>query len=196
MEHKASYKRPDFSEALKSWKALLTLNSLPADLIWVFDENLCFEKEPNQPGGFRLGFQTAFTPPPTEAARIAYEYFGEFPAPLVFYRVGSARGKSVCLLLCDKWFENKREADGFSRREDWGVLYYPGQTVELEEITDRQRWEKRILRERPLHDLDFCMTLRAVHETLAHGRVLSTYERSALRVLHIWRRMFGERSAN
>jgi hypothetical protein len=33
------------------------------------------------------------------------------------------------------------------------------------------------------------MTLRAVHETLAHGRVLTAYEHYALRFLHAWRRM-------
>lgn len=193
MEHKPAYTRPPFEEALKAWQALLTQRNLPAELLWVFDENLCFEKNAGQPGGYRLGFQTAFTPPPPEADHIAYDYFAEFDGPLVFYRVGSCRGKSVCLLLCDKWFDTRREADGFVRREDWLLLFRPGEVQAIEEITDRPRWENRILRERPLHDLDFCMTLRAVHETLAHGRVLSTYERSALKVLHIWRRMFGER---
>ena len=33
------------------------------------------------------------------------------------------------------------------------------------------------------------MTLRAVHETLAHGRVLTAYERYALRFLHAWGRL-------
>jgi hypothetical protein len=31
--------------------------------------------------------------------------------------------------------------------------------------------------------LDFCMTLQAVHETLAHGRVLTPYEQYALKIL-------------
>jgi hypothetical protein len=192
MQPAPTYTRPAFEDAIKAWKTLLTQRGLPAELLWIFDENLCFEQDPASPGGYRLGFQTAFTPPPPDADRIAYGYFAEFEAPLVFYRVGSARAKSVCLLLCDKWFENKREADGFVRRDDWLFLFRPGAAQELEEIADRQRWERRIVRRRPLHDLDFCMTLRAVHETLAHGRVLSAYEHSALKVLHLWRRLFGE----
>jgi len=47
------------------------------------------------------------------------------------------------------------------------------------------------LRDRPLHDLDFCMTLRAIHETLAHGRVLTAYERYALKLLSSWRHIFA-----
>jgi hypothetical protein len=46
-----------------------------------------------------------------------------------------------------------------------------------------------MVKNRPLHDLDFCMPLRAVHEVLAHGRVLTTYEHYALRFLHAWRRI-------
>ena len=33
------------------------------------------------------------------------------------------------------------------------------------------------------------MTLRAVHETLAHGRVLTAYEHYALKLLDAWRRL-------
>jgi hypothetical protein len=36
------------------------------------------------------------------------------------------------------------------------------------------------------------MSLRAIHETLAHGRVLTSYERYALKLLHVWRRLLGE----
>jgi len=189
---KHPYTRPAFGEALKAWKALLSQRTLPAELVWIFDENLCFERDSASPGGFKLGFQVALTPPPPEAERIAYEYFSEFDAPLVLYRIGSCRGRSVCLVLCDAWFENKTEADGFVRRDEWRMAFRPGPTQELEEITEAERWSSRILRDRPLHDLDFCMTLRAVHESLAHGRVLSTYERSALRFLHLWRRIFRQ----
>jgi hypothetical protein len=35
------------------------------------------------------------------------------------------------------------------------------------------------------------MTLRAIHETLAHGRVLTAYERYALKLLSSWRRIFA-----
>lgn len=188
MANISPYVRPTLSEALAAWKTLLTQRNLPAELLWVFDENLCFERDAAKPGGFRLGFQTAFTPPPPGAEEIAYDYFCEFEAPVVFYCLGSSHGKSVCLMLCDAWFEGKRDADGYIRREEWRMAFRPGPAEEVEEITDKQRWENRILRDRPLHDLDFCMTLRAVHETLAHGRVLTTYERYALRFVHAWGR--------
>jgi hypothetical protein len=190
MDTKPSYTRPPFAEAVAAWKAHLVQRDLPTELLWVFDENLCFEKDPAAPGGFRLGFQTLFTPPPPGAEQIAYGYFAGFDAPLVFYRLGSARGKSVCLLLCDKWFDNKGQTEGYVSWPHWRMLTRAGAAGEVEEIDERPRWERRILRDRPLHDLDFCMTLRAIHETLAHGRVLSTYERSALKVLHLWRRVF------
>jgi len=193
METKPTYSRPTFDEALKAWKNLLTERGFPAEFVWVFDETLCFEPAPGQPGGFQLGFQTAFTPPPPDAAAIAYEYFAEFDAQLVFYRLGSSQGKSVCVLLCDEWFENKIEAEGYFARDPWLISFRPGTNIEVQEIKDRERWSNRILRNRPLHDLDFCMTLRAVHETLAHGRVLTTYERSALKLLHLWHRVFHHR---
>lgn len=183
--------RPTFEEALRAWKASLSQRALPNELAWIFDENLCFEPDATKPGGYRLGFQTAFTPPPPEAEQIAYDYFSEFDARIVWYRIGSCGGKSVCLLLCDEWFETKGEADGFVRRDDWRMAFRHGAAEEIELITDRKRWENRILRARPLHDLDFCMTLRAVHETLAHGRVLTTYERYALKFLHAWGRLIG-----
>src|SRR6516225_2936818 len=192
MEAKPKFTRPQFNEALQSWQALLAKGGGPTDLLWLFDENLCFERDPSKPGGVRLGFQTTFTPAPPEADRIAYEYFAEFDEPVVFYRIGTCGGKSVCLLLCDEWFTPKGESEGYMRREEWRVWFHPGSSNSVEQITERERWDKRLLRERPLHPLDFCMTLRAVHETLAHGRVLSTYERSALRLLHMWRRVFGQ----
>ncbi len=182
--------RPPFAEALNSWKQFLQQRKLPADLIWVFDENLCFEKDPAQSSGFRLGFQTAFTPPPPEAEQVAYEYFREFHATIVFFRLGSSRGRSVCVLLCDPWFKRKTEAEGFSSQPPWGLLFRPGDAAEVEEIVDRARWENRIVRERPLHDLDFTMELRGVHEILAHGRVLTTYEHYALKLLHLWGQVF------
>src|SRR5262252_8100885 len=123
METKPMYTRPTFEEALDAWQKLLSQRGLPSELTWIFDENLCFEKDPGRQGGFRLGFQTAFTPPPPDAARIAYDYFSGFQAPVVFYRIGSHRDKSVCLLLCDKWFENKKEAEGYLPRESW-LMYF------------------------------------------------------------------------
>ena len=170
---------------------MLTQRGLPAELLWVFDENLCFERDPKAAGGFRVGFQTAFTPTPPDAEQIAYDHFAEFDCRLVLYRLGTARGKSVCLLLCDEYFEPKGEPEGYFRRDDWRMAFRPGGPEAVEEISDKQRWLKRVLRDRPLHELDFCMTLRAVHETLAHGRVLTAYERYALRFIHAWGRLLG-----
>ncbi len=193
MPHRTQVQRPSFPQALEAWKALLGQQGLPEQLLWVFDENLCFERDVSRPGGFRLGIQTAFSPPPPDAEQLAYEYFCDFAAPVVFYRAGNCRGKSVCLLLCDDWFRGRKDADGYIRREDWLILFRPGPAEEIEEISERQRWTERIIRNRPLHDLDFCMTLRGVHEILAHGRVLTTYEHYALRFFHLWHRMLGER---
>jgi hypothetical protein len=183
-----SYARPSFDEAVKAWQSRLGLLGLPTSLLWVFDENLCFERRPGDPSDFRLGYQVDFTPPPADAERVAYDYFSEFGAPLVFYRIGSSKSKSVCLLLCDKWFETKTEAEGYARRDDWRMWFRAGPQEEVEEIKDQERWRRRILRDRPLHDLDFCMTLQGVHETLAHGRVLTAYERYGLKLLHGWRK--------
>ena len=183
------FARPTFSAALKAWTSLLAERKLPTDLIWIFDENLCFEKDPANKDGFKLGYQTRFAPPPADAEQIAYEHFADFEARLVFYRVGSSAGKSVCLVLCDEWFEPRGERDGFVRRDDWLMSFHPGDAKEIELIGDEARWKERLLRNRPLHDLDFCMGLRAVHEILAHGRVLTAYEHYALRVLHGWSRL-------
>jgi len=192
METNPLYTRPTFDEALAAWKALLSARGLPTDLLWLYEENLCFESDPGSSAGYRLGFQTAFTPAPPDADRISYAHFCESDAPVVIYGLGTCRGRSLCLFLCDRWFESKHEEDGYVRRDEWRMSFRPGPALEVEEIQDLQRWKQRLLRDRPLHDLDFCMTLRAVHETLAHGRVLSTYERSALSVLHLWRRVFRQ----
>jgi len=85
--------------------------------------------------------------------------------------------------------EPKGESEGFLRRDDWLISFRPGGREEIEEITDEQRWKQRIQRDRPLHDLDFCMMLRAVHETLAHGRALTAYEHYALKFLDAWRHL-------
>src|SRR5438105_12900089 len=119
MESTPQYIRPSFEQALHAWTTLLKERGLPSESLWIFDENLCFESDPAAPGGFRLGFQTAFTPPPLNADRIAYDYFSDTDSRLVFYRIGSGRGKSICVMLCDPWFETKGEAEGFSKRNDW-----------------------------------------------------------------------------
>lgn len=192
MSNEPQVSRPSFDEALRAWKALLAERSLPTNCLWVFDENLCFEPNSAAPGTFKLGYQTRFSPPPQDAEQIAFDYFTEFPSRIIFYRVGSHAGTSICLLLCDEWFEKKGPEEGYFRRDDWRISFRPGGAEEVEEITDEARWKDRMLR-RPLHDLDFSMTLRAVHETLAHGRVLSTYEHYALKFLHLWGRMLGQK---
>lgn len=184
--------RPYFFDALKAWQDVLREKGFATECTWLFDENLCFEKDAAAPGGFRLSYQTQLTPVPPEAERIAYGYFTDYQAPIVFYRIGSGGGTSLCLLLCDDWFQRKIAEEGFVRREDWLILFRPGGPDVIEEVRDKERWEKRILRDRPLHDLDFCMTLRGVHEILAHGRVLTSYEHYALKFLHAWRRMLGD----
>lgn len=188
MTNLPQFARPPFAEVLNAWKSALSQRGFPADCLWVFDENLCFERKHDSPEGFQLGIQTIFTPPPPEAEHIAYDYFCEFEARIVFYRIGTCRGKSVCVMLCDPWFEPKGESDGFIRQNGWLISFFPGKTREIEEITDAERWRRRIVRDRPLHDLDFCMRLRSVHEILAHGRVLTAYEHYALRFLHAWSR--------
>jgi hypothetical protein len=192
MEKTPDFTRPSFEEGLKAWRSLLSARGFPSELVWIFDENLCFETDPAQPGGYRLGIQTLFTPPPLDAEQVAYDHFSEFDAPLVWYRLGSCQGKSVCILLGDQWFQNKTEAEGFVKRPEWLMMFRPGPPQEIELIKDRQRWEKRLVRDRSLHELDFCMTLRAVHEMLAHGRVLTAYEHYALKLLHVWRHWLGD----
>jgi hypothetical protein len=177
------YLRPTFEDALAAWKALLAKRGLSTDLIWIFEENLCFEKDPNQSGDFQLSFQTQFTPHPADAPKVTYHHFAEVDQRLVFYRLGASRGRSLCLQLCDPWFEPKTEADGYLRRDDWLISFYPGSTDEIEEITDPQRWQQRVVRGRPLSAVDFCMTLAALRELKAHGRMLAPDERFGLQIL-------------
>src|ERR1041385_3176191 len=59
MDNQPNHTRPPFDQALKAWRQFLTKQGFPVELIWVFDENLCFEKDSSAQGGFRLGFQTA-----------------------------------------------------------------------------------------------------------------------------------------
>jgi len=181
--------RPTFEKALTDWQATLTQKGFAPDCAWLFDENLVFEQDSASANGFRLGYQREFSPVPQGAEKISYEYFLDFPAPLVFYRLGSSQGKSLCLLLCDEWFASRGEKDGFLWHKESLIGHYPGTAQEIAEINDLNRWKNRVIKNRPLHDLDFCMPLRAVHEVLAHGRVLTTYEHYALRFLGAWRRM-------
>lgn len=186
-----SVSRPNLSTALDAWKKLLAERKLSTDLLWIFEENLCFEKKSDVPGGIHIGFQTRFSPVPQESLDIAYEHFCESETPIVFYRLGESRGRSVCILLGDSWFNDKRESDGFIKRAEWGMSFFPGQKIEIEEIGDMRRWIRRIRRERPLHDVDFCMTLTAVDEIQIHGRVLTAGERYSEEMLGKLRRIFS-----
>lgn len=186
------FTRPTLESAINEWRRLLRDRGFSDDLVWIFDENLIFERSSD--GNTRLVFQRQLTPLPADAERIAFNYFADFEARIVFYRIGSASGKSVCMMLCDPWFEAKGETDGFVRKDEWLMSFFPGTTADLEETSDESRWRSRIVKDRPLHALDFSMTLRAVHEILAHGRVLSAYEHYALRLLHSWSRLPQQRS--
>ena len=191
MNQAARISRPNLNDALAVWNQLLAAKGHATDLLWIFEENLCFEKRPDLPGGLHIGFQTRFAPVPPDALEIAYEHFGESDARLVFYRLGESKGRSVCVLLGDAWFDDKQESDGFVRHNEWGISFYPGQKIEIEEVTDMRRWIRRIRRERPLHDVDFCMTLAAVDEIQVHGRVLSAGERYSESMLGQLRRIFS-----
>jgi len=192
MNPSAPFKRPTLEEALDAWKKLLAARGFATDLTWIFEENLCFEKLPAGPGGFHFGFQTKFTPPPDDALDIAFDHFSETGARLVFYRLGSAPGKSVCILLCDPWFEDKREAEDYVRRDDWKISFHPSHRDGLAEVTDLTRWLRRVKRDRALHDFDFCMALETVEEIKIYGRPLAPYERFAQSMLNRLRRVLRQ----
>jgi len=189
MQNKQHYQRPPFEEALTAWKKLLAARSFSTDILWILDENLCFERDSNAPGGFKLGFQTQFAPHPPDAAKVTYHHFAEIDARLVFYRLGESQNRSVCVQLCDSWFEPKTEAEGYIRRDEWLASFYPGTNEQLEEITEPTRWQQRVVRGRPLTAVDFCMTLAALRELKAHGRVLSPDERFGLQILRSMHRV-------
>jgi hypothetical protein len=192
MKSVAQCKRPSLPEALAAWKQLLAERGFATDLTWIFAENLCVERSPGGPGGFHFGFQTRFTPPPEDALELAYDHFSETDAPLVFYRLGARPERSICMLLCDAWFANRAEADGFLRRDEWGMLFYPGPADGIEEVTDLSRWLRRVKRNRAFHDLDFGMTLEAIDEMKTYGRALAPYERFAAIMLSRLRRFLGQ----
>jgi hypothetical protein len=192
MNPPAPFKRPNLSEALDAWKKLLAERGFATDLTWIFQENLCLEKLQMQPGRFHFGYQTKFTPPPEDALEVAFDQFAETSARLVFYRLGGAPGKSICILLCDPWFENKGGNDGYMRRDDWKISFHPGQKDTIEEVTDLTRWLRRVKRDRAFHDLDFCMALTTIDEVKSYGRPLAPYERFAETMMNRLRRILGQ----
>jgi hypothetical protein len=192
MESEAKPARPTLPEALGEWKRLLAERGYATDITWIFEENLCIERSRAEQGGFLFGFQTKFTPPPDDALEIAFDHFLETGARLVFYRLGDCPGKSVCVLLCDPWFESKGDAEGYLRRDEWKMSFYAGLDDRIEEVTDLTRWLRRVKRGRPFHDIDFCMALATIDEIKIYGRPLAPYERFAETMLNRLRRLLGQ----
>ena len=191
MNQAARLDRPSLSVALRAWEHVLKERCYATNLLWIFEENLCFTKDAAAPGGFQLGYQVRFLRPPEDAVEIAYDLFCESTTRVVFFRLGESRGRSVCLLLGDHWFNRMDERHGYIRRDDWGISFFPGENKRVEEITDLSRWLGRTKRERPLHDLDFCMALATIDEVKTHGRVLAPSERFADNLVSRLRRMFS-----
>lgn len=185
--------RPPLAEALAAWQKHLASRNLPVDCLWIFAENLCLEPSPVS-SGRRIGYQTKFTKPSEDALDIAYDIFGETDAPVIFYRLGSSENRSVCLVLCDSWFETKGAAEGFEAQGDWGISFFAGPAGEIEEITDLTRWLRREKRGNNPHELDFAMSLAMIDEIKIHGRTLMPYERFAESMLGRLRRMLGNPS--
>jgi hypothetical protein len=187
-----AFNRPPLHEALVAWRNCLARYDLPSVPAWIFAENLCIERSPTVPGSLRFGFQTKFTPPDDDALEIAYDAFCETGERIVFYRLGSVPGKSICILLCDAWFEEKNTVDGFERRDDWGISFRPGHAGEIEEIRELTRWVRRVPHDRAFHDFDFGMSLATIDEIKLHGRPLLPYERMAQKMLNRLRRVLGQ----
>jgi hypothetical protein len=192
MESEAKSTRPTLEEALDAWGKILDERGYKTDILWIFEENLCIEKSRAEQGGFLFGFQTKFTPPPEDALDIAFDHFSATGARLVFYRLGECPGKSVCTLLCDPWFEEKGDAEGYLRRDDWKMSFYAGLDDKIEEVTDLTRWLRRVKHGRPFHELDFCMALATIEEINNFGRPLAPYERFAQTMLNRLRRLLGQ----
>jgi hypothetical protein len=182
--------RPALDEAIESWKKILASRNFPTDLIWLFEENLCFEKSQSPQGGWQISFQTQFTPPPDDALDIAYDSFTPTDARIIFYRLGNCRGKSVCVLLCDPWFEGQSEM--YLHDDEWKISFHPGLDDEIQEITDLARWQHRLKHSRAFHDLDFCMSLATIDEIRNYGRTLEPYERFAGVMVNRLKRFLGK----
>jgi len=188
----AAFKRPTLEEALTAWKQLLAQRGFSTNLLWLFEENLCLEKSRLAQSRVHFAFQTRFTPPPADALDIAYDYFSGTKARLVFYRAGVCRGQSLCILLCDSWFDGKGESEGYLHRDEWHMSFHPALNEEIEEVTDLSRWLRRAKHSRSFHDLDFCMTLATIEEIRTYGRPLAPYERFAQTMLNRLRRFLGQ----
>jgi hypothetical protein len=189
---KQQFTRPPLADALAAWKQCLADHDLPTEMLWIYAENLCIEPSRATPGSFRIGFQTRFSPPPEDALETAYDHFCDTDERVVIYRLGSVGKKSVCILLCDAWFEEKNARDGFARVDEWRISFHPGHAGEIEEITELSRWLRRVKRDRAFHDFDFSMSLETIEELRTHGRTLVPYERFAQKMLNRLRRVLGQ----
>lgn len=188
---KPTVTRPSLSTALTAWQKSLAAAGLPADVLWIFPENLCIEKNAIT-NSLRVGFQTKFTPPDDDALEIAYDIFSETAARIVFYRLGTAGKKSVCILLCDPLLDQRREGDGFTRHEEWNISFRTGTAGDIEEVSDLTRWVRRLKRNRALNDYDFGMALATIDEIKLHGRPLLPFERMADKLVTNLRRKLGQ----
>ena len=183
--------RPSLSLALAAWQESLAAASLPTELEWIFQENLCIEQSTTDPNDMLVRFQTKFTPPDEDALEIAYDIFSESVARIVFYRLGSAGKKSVCILLCDPWLGKRGAKEGFISRDEWNISFRHGAAGDIEEVTDLGRWVRRVKRGRDLQDYDFGMALATIDEIKLHGRPLLPYERMAEKMMENLRRQVG-----
>ena len=186
--NKSNFSRPSLAVALDAWKKHLAAAGLPEEALWIFAENLCIEAQTDD---LRVGFQTKFTPPDEDALEIAYDVFCGTPARIVFYRLGTARKKSVCILLCDPWLEKRGAKDGFISQQDWNITFRAGPAETIEEIVDLPRWVRRVKRGRGLQDYDFGLSLATIDEIKLHGRALMPYERMAEKMMDNLRRKVG-----
>ena len=189
---KPTVTRPTLNAALAAWQQSLAAAGLPSDLLWIFPENLCIEKNAAGSDGLRVGFQTKFMPPDDDALEIAYDIFSETAARIVFYRLGTSGKKSVCILLCDPLLEKRSAGDGFTRHDEWNISFRTGAAGDIEEVSDLTRWIRRIKRNRALHDYDFGMALATIDEIKLHGRPLLPFERMADKLVTNLRRKLGQ----
>jgi len=192
MKSPANLARPTLSEAVEEWKKALAQRGHSTDLVWIYEENLCIEASKVEKGGFHFGFQRKFSLIPADALEITYESFCLTKAPIVFYRLGSHEGQSICLLLSDESFESQVENEDFTAKAVWNIFFYPGDENDLEEITDLTRWIHRVRRGRGRHMMDFCMSLESVEEILIYGRQLMPHERFTSRMVNRLRRILRQ----
>jgi len=100
-----------FAEALKAWQNHCLPNAaFRPDCVWIFDENLCFERDPARAGEFQARIPDTVHSPRLTRRRLLNEHFCGIASRLVFYRIGNvARGIRLSGAL-RPWFEPKGES--------------------------------------------------------------------------------------